>query len=1305
MDRRSAWLFLLSSFFLLSISTPPCPAAGEPLRTAGIVEHLTIRDGLSQTTIRDLHQDRRGFLWIATVDGLNRYDGYEFKVYRHDPEDPTSLPGNEVFGILEDGDGSLWLATRTAGLSHFDPRREVFTNFKHDPDDPTSLVDDRVHVLESTEDGDLWIGTAQGLSRLDRETGHMDHVRTGEGIGAKLRSDWVVWLEADSHGGLWIGTYAGLYRLDLESRSLKDFGDYPALSDVAHVVSIFEAGDGDFWIGTRVGLLRYSPETDTFFRWRHDPADPYSLPDDHVVDLLEDESGALWVATKGGGLGRYDALRDRFENLKHRADDPGSLSSNSLLSMTLDRDGILWAGSYVGIDKIDRRKTRFRNYRHLPGTEHSLVSNNVWPIWQDREGILWVGTYDRGLNRIDRESGTVTRYAHRPEDPSSLAHGTVESLYEDRQGRFWVGTREGLSRMDRETGRFVDPWHSGGASARFPRVEVFSMAEDAAGRFWVGTIGVGLVLFDRDAERVEAVYGFDPNEPHSLSQDAIYDIVETGDGRLWVGTLNGGLNRFDPATGKAERFRHDPDDPRSLAGERGVILHRDRQGELWIGTQSGGLSRYLGDGRGFESFSTAEGLPSDSVLGILEDEAGRLWLSTYNGLARFNPRDQTVVHFTEGDGLPGNSFSPTSYFQAPSGEMFFGGTRGLTTFFPDQVEPDEKAPNVVLTELRLFDQPVEPGPGSVLPQTLESSEKIELGHEDYVFSIRFSALHFQSPEHNRFAYRLQGFDPDWIEVGAGERIARYSNLAPGTYTFEVKSASPHGVWSAPERLTIVQHPAPWNTWWAWTLYGLTILTGAFLFVRLQTRRLAKERQINARLREVDTLKNELLANTSHELRTPLFAMIGITEALMEGSAGPLSDEVKGDLGTVVAGGRRLARLVDDLLDYSKLKSTHFELERAAVPLHALTDVVLTLARPLAREGVELVNAVSPDLDAADGDEERLHQVLFNLVSNSAKFTESGSVRVSAERRADGFLEVAVTDTGIGIAAQDQDKIFQAFTQADSSTRRVFGGAGLGLAICRRLVEMHGGEMWVESTLGAGSTFRFTLPVAVGLAASSGTFPESPLPTRVLTSGVGPRSVVRRAADKPRRSDLRILVVDDEEMILRVVGAFLDAEGYDYLTASDGDEALRLVEEDVVDLILLDVMMPRLSGFEVCREIRRHHALEELPILFLSAKTEPEDISAGFAEGGNDYLTKPVSRDELTMRLETHLKLLEAHRARQEEVKILRGLLPICSSCKKIRNEEQQWENMETYIHSRSEARFTHGICPDCAVDFVPVKPH
>lgn len=493
-------------------------------------------------------------------------------------------------------------------------------------------------------------------------------------------------------------------------------------------------------------------------------------------------------------------------------------------------------------------------------------------------------------------------------------------------------------------------------------------------------------------------------------------------------------------------------------------------------------------------------------------------------------------------------------------------------------------------------------------------------------------------------------------------------------------------------------------------FGLLLSVLGLLFNRYRLRARAqlmaeavdREKAISAGLREIDRLKDDFLANTSHELRTPLFGIVGIAESLLDGVAGELSPAARHNLGLVVASGSRLTRLVDDILDFSSLRRERLELAAEPVELHALADIVVTLSKPLlAGKPVELINAVDSQLPPALADANRVQQILHNLVGNAIKFTESGTVTIDADRQ-DGQLAIRVHDTGIGIAKEQQVRIFDSFSQADTSIERDYGGTGLGLAISRQLVELHGGQLTVESAAGSGAVFTFTLPSAAEPAAAEPRGePDDEASVPVLDTGVEagvPSPDVRDFHVSGDREDVNfpvILIIDDEPIVRQVLSNHLGLRGYRLLSASSGVEALEVLASESVDLVLLDVMMPRMSGYEVCRRIREQHSLEELPVIFLSAKTRASDRVAGFEEGGNDFLSKPIAKKELLARVQTQLKLLTAHRAQAEELKVLSGLLPICAYCKSIRDDDGAWNPLESYIDRHSEAAFSHGVCPDC----------
>lgn len=1218
--------------------------------------HLTFEQGLSQNSALTLVQDRQGFMWFGTLDGLNRYDGYEFKVYKPDPDDPGAISDKFISALLEDSDGFLWVGTDQGGLNRFDPATETFTSFRADPKDPGSLSSNTITAIIEDSVGALWIGTNDGLNRFDRTTQTFTVYRPRPGDPRSLSFQSITAIVEDQDRALWVGTSDGLNRFEPETGEFTVYRHDPektgSLSS-SWVRSLYRDRAGTLWVGTQGGgLNKYDSQAGTFSAYQAQPGDPQTLSENTVVALVEDRQGVLWAGTRNG-LNKFDRTTEKFTAYYHEPASPSSLGSSTILSLYEDRSGILWVGTQGGgISRLTPLARTFSLYRHDPTDPTSLSSNFVWSIFEDSAGTLWVGTAS-GLNRFDPESEAFTVYRHDPADPTSLSYDVVTYILEDRTGRLWVATDNGLNIFDRETEKFTVYLNDPAAPTSLSSNAVGQLYEDRAGRLWIATLD-GLNRFNPETNSFTA-YKHDPEDPHSLSEYGAWAIVEDRAGNLWVGTGGGGLDKFDRATGKFTVFRHDPDDPYSLSGDIVISLYEDRAGVLWIGTFEGGLNKFDPATETFTAYTEKDGLPNSTIYGILEDDSACLWLSTINGLSRFDPASKTFKNYDIKDGLQSNEFSVRSYFESKAGQMFFGGIEGLTVFDPAQVTDNPFVPPVVLTAFHKFNEPL------ALEQSLQQLSEIDLSYQDYVISFEFAALDYTDPSENQYAYKLEGFDPDWVQAGS-RRFASYTNLEGGNYVFRVQGSNNDGVWNEEGlavRLKVAT--APWKTWWAYLLYVLALSGIVLGYVRYRTRAQAQElewqRHLNERLQQVDALKNEFLAHTSHELRTPLNGIIGLTESLIEGATGPLSRETQANLHMVVSSGRRLVSMVNNILDFSKLKHHDLILQPRPLDMYALTEVVLTLCEPLVgQKSLQLCNYIDPDVPLVHADENRVHQIMYNLVGNAIKFTESGTVEVSArvtdfspsslvtpipEGR---FLAVSVKDTGIGIPPERQESIFESFEQADEMTARAYGGTGLGLAITRRLVALHGGQIQVESTVGQGSQFTFTLPLldegrrqvwtADRLQLAAGT------PTRASPAADLQAQGTAAAAHKPElETSYNILVVDDDPVNLQVLANQLTLEGYQVQRALSGVEALADIQGGLVpDLLILDVMMPLISGYEVCRLLRRRFTLSELPILILTAKNQVADLVAGLQAGANDYLLKPFDRRELLARVRTLLTL-------------------------------------------------------------------
>jgi signal transduction histidine kinase/class 3 adenylate cyclase/FixJ family two-component response regulator len=655
------------------------------------------------------------------------------------------------------------------------------------------------------------------------------------------------------------------------------------------------------------------------------------------------------------------------------------------------------------------------------------------------------------------------------------------------------------------------------------------------------------------------------------------------------------------------------------------------------------------------------------VYGILEDEKGNLWLSTGKGLVKFNLSNNQFEHasftfYDVNDGLQSDKFNQGAYFKSKDGEMFFGGVNGFSSFFPGKIKINHYIPPVVITDFKIFYKSVPIGGNIVedvvegvtegvegvegvqkvlfrspLTESITETKEIKLPHKKNVFTFEFAALNYIIPEKNQYMYMLEGFDKDWIYAGT-RRSVTYTNLDPDDYVFRVKGSNNDGIWNEAGTSLKIKIKSPWYfTWWAYSLYVILFISMIYGYTRFQSGKTERERAMNERLRSVDKMKDEFLANTSHELRTPLNGIIGIAESLHDGVAGELSERMRSNLSMIISSGKRLTNLVDSILDFSKLKIKDLELQIKPVDIGSVTDIVLKISEPLIA-GKELIlkNEIKKDILPVDGDENRLLQIMHNLVGNAIKFTKSGLITVSA-KLIDDMVEVSVSDTGIGIPQDKIGDVFKSFEQLDASTAREYGGTGLGLAITKHLVELQGGTIRIESEVGKGSTFKFVIPCSKGKVELKSKRQEV-----AKVREIEKIEIVPKVEEKSRENgEYRILIVDDDPINQQVLANHLSFDDYNITSAFNGEDALKAIQEEKkFDLILLDIMMPRMSGYEVCKRIREKYLPSELPVILITAKNQVSDLVEGFSYGANDYLAKPFSKGEFLARIKTHLNLLK-----------------------------------------------------------------
>lgn len=802
-------------------------------------------------------------MWFGTEDGLNRYDGYAFRVYKHDPEDSTSLSNNNILVLFQDHTGSIWVGTYGGGLDRYDQKTDRFIHYLAEEENPNGLSNNFILSIAEDQSGNVWIGTEGGLNRFNRQNGSFFTYRHNRQEASSLSGNFVLGLYTDPAGALWVATEGGLDQYDVQSDSfihLEQIVALPMNLRFNELVPMLRDQDGLLWVGTSQGVIRLNPVDGDFTVFKHDPDDRNSLSDNEVRAIHLDSFGSLWIGTYGGGLNLYNDQEGNFTRHQYDKLDPNSLSTNFIYRLYEDRSGLLWVGTFGGgVNIFDRKLERFSHFYAEANDPDSLRENSIFDLHEDQQGSIWLATYGGGLNRFEPETGHFTQHAHNPTDPNSLVDNEVWAVTEDHSGELWVGTNSGLDRFEPISQKFTHYRHDPEDSSSISNNIVLTLVEDQEQQLWIGT-DHGLNLYDRDQDRFIR-YTHQPDDPNSLSSNSVWCLLVDSENILWVGTNGGGLNRFDQQARKFSSYQHKPEDPYSLSHNTVLAIYEDQAGMLWIGTWGGGLNRLDRQSGRITHYTEKNGLPNDVVYGILEDQAGDLWLSTNNGLSRFNPQDETFKNYSAADGLQSREFNLNSHLKTRRGELYFGGINGLTGFYPEQITTDRQAPPVAISTLSVNNQ--------LYQENLTNSDEIRLSYQNNFLSFDFVVLDYSAPEINRYAYKMEGIDQDWVYAET-RRHADYPNLPPGRYTFRVKGANNQGVWNEQgTALRITITPPLWGTWWfrggLILLLAAGVMAGYRLRVRgMEARRRFLELQVEQRTQTLAAL-NEIAATVSESL--------------------------------------------------------------------------------------------------------------------------------------------------------------------------------------------------------------------------------------------------------------------------------------------------------------------------------------------------------------------------------------------------------------------------------------------------------
>ena len=1224
-------------------------------------DQLSVEQGLAQESVLAIAQDRQGYMWFGSQSGLSRFDGYRMVVYKNIEGDKTSLADNWVGELHVDSQGNLWVGTDN-GLDRFDAASQTFTHYV--PQEKSKRGNGNRHIHAILDEGarGFWIATSDGLQHFDPATGAFRTWHHEEGNPHSLGDNEIKALALDAHNRLWIGTVTGLDMLAPGSERFEHFAvDATPGSKYNVIQSLLVDRQQNLWIGTMAGAERWrlgsageAPQA----RQRLSEKQGFSAI--RVASLYQDIDATVWLGSNADGLFRWLPDSDTFLQYRHQAGDKFSVADNQLSSLFRDRAGTFWVGSwYNGVSRVDLGSGGFSRMVRAPGDAGTLADKKVRALADAGGGKLWLATKG-GLKLYDTRDGSSQLFDLRSA-PGMSRDEQVTTLYKAPDGTLWVGGSTGLHRFDPKLGRFFTMRFAAGD----PNSDTIrNIVSDRSGMLWVSTRG-GVHRFD-PASRRFTTYRHDPADPNSLSDNMVRPVLEDGKGQLWIGSFHG-LDLLDRASGHFRPFRHDPQDPHSLSHDEVHFLHEDKRGVLWVGTANG-LNRMDVDAKGeirFRRFLRKDGMADDAIASILGDDNEQLWLSTNSGITRLDMRSGLFRNYDSADGTVEGSYFDGAALRASDGTMYFGGFNGMTAFAPQDIHDNRVPPLVAITELQIFNKPVAVGRGEfaqVLKAAIDHTRQLVLTSRESVFSLEFAALHFAAPQRNMFAYRLEGFDQDWVMTDAGRRFATYTNLDAGNYVFRVKAANKDGVWNeSGATLAITILPPFWKTWWFRTLMAALLLGAVYGAYRQRVRALRRqqneleklvgERTAELQSKEIEVLaqseklaqanssltkneeslrlakrkaedatrqKSEFLANMSHEMRTPLAGVIGMLGFALRDEQ--LHDATREQILRGQANAQSLLVIINDLLDFSKIEAGKLSIENIDFALGAAIETVVSLfEEQAAARSIGFAIDFAPDLPPfVVGDPTRLRQVLVNLVGNAFKFTQRGGVSVSVERagvaqsagaagRQVNLIRFTVSDSGIGIDAEAMARLFQKFEQADASTTRRYGGTGLGLAICRQLVELMDGEIEVASTPGQGSVFTFTLPLADGVA--------PPL--------------VPQVALAPHSHQLRVLCAEDfptNQIIIRVM---LEELGHRVDVVANGALAVAACVQTRYDLILMDGRMPEMDGATATRLIRlggwpdQPVRDQELMIVALTANASDEDRSRYLGVGMDDFLSKPV----------------------------------------------------------------------------------
>lgn len=1209
---------------------------------------ITTKDGLSSNTVNAILKDRYGLIWFATEDGLDKFDGTNFTIYRHKPGDSTSLQANEILSLHEDKAGNLWVGTSGGSLSLYDRKKDAFINFSSGKE-PHKIKNNVVRSLYSDHFGHLWIGHFSGINILDPRTKRITRFMFHSGGSEMLFTKSVICFLEDSQRRIWIGTNEGLFRYDRTKKTLKQFlhsSDDPTSLSGNHVNAITEDKKGNIWIGTYGGLSMLRPGKTGFINYsRLDHGNSLSS---NVVYSIVVDGDTLWLGTTAG----LNLFNTRTGDISHFTSDPRnihSLTAEPVRCIYIDGQGIYWLGTFGGgINKYDKNLTLFNLVKSNVFDEHGLKTPVVKAFAEDANGNVYMGTEGGGLSLFHRKSKLFQHFKIKSKRNGARERLFILSMKMTPAGKLLIGTfLEGLFVFDPASGKYQQLLQ-GPKPEDLNSNDIYCISSDRKGNLWIGTNGAGINVLDRNL-KVILRYTPGPKAPNDIKLPInafIRDMAEDRNGNMWIATHGGGIAVLNPVSNKFTIYTTTNS---RLPNDKVQTLLEDNKGNMWAGTFGGGLALFDKSAKQFVTFSENEGLQNSTVYKLVEDKKGLIWLSTNKGISSIDVTTKKINNYNHHNGVQNNNFVHGAGICLANGELFFGGLEGFNYFNPEHLKKNNSIASVLITDLKISNRSVAASNEGPIKEHISVAKEINLDYKQN-FALSFVGLNYTAPEQNQYAYKLEGFDKDWNYVGSATTAA-YTNLDPGEYLFRVKASNNNEVWSDEgASIKIYVHPPFWRTLYAYIFYALAI-TGIVLFLRYKSiqrikRKFSlKQQQKEAeRIHELDMLKIKFLTNLSHEFRTPISLILGPVDKLLESNNNQHSF---GQLQMIKRNGKRLLNLVNQLLDFRKMEEHELKLNASEGELISFVKEAADSFKDLAeRKKIDFVFKTEIEHFVTLFDHDKIERILFNLLSNAFKFTlEGGTISLEIEKPNNAingsltWISIKVIDTGIGIPKDKKEKIFDRFFQNATAASILNQGSGIGLSITKEFVKMHKGTIEVESEPGKGTLFVVNLPfVPLAKPRNKNELPV-PKEATIESKQWEEASLEENGISSPgNKTEIpSILLVEDNDDFRFYLKDNLRLH-YKVFEAANGKEGWQKALAHHPQLIVSDISMPHMDGIDLSRKIKADKRTSHIPVILLTALTGQEDQIKGLETGANDYITKPFNFEVLNVKIKNLLLL-------------------------------------------------------------------